>query len=656
MPNKQDNKGKGETTLNNIATTIYSIPDNNRGLELPQINKEVPLNQSGIVMAHNVNMSTAYNAFLPNQNRSITELLDGGVRGFQLTLTDAEGGTNEPALIHLFNQDANPLLKWLSTSNLTFSGALKEIKAWQDSHPKEAVILNFQVFNPVNPKLLGEDTQKAVYSIFDKKTIYNNNNGDFDTLNNIEEQGNKLIIFSQNKPYDYFINSQFGNEGVNNFGTYGINYIRPNNYESSHLERNQHDMRIGGEDGTFISAVGNIIQNIYGFLCCNDSEASDTINNSDRYDIINEMINNNRNPEDIINEFNKLNKNNDNLFGNDIAGTFSPKDIEALSKKMYTFIEVDFLKNSNDAGYVGIARLHDTLSALLPFFAVAGVPSGLITGALHGAIEKCINNPKISDNKKNKLLCLSSALCCMPALLSGPFFKAWHIFGKESMKSINNGKGFTNNSKEIAYKVAKSAATSGCILTAAQIISLLGLPCFTTLACAPTMAGAASAVTDRAFNKTKHTNLLTNMLKQIEQHNSACVDTSCCIPLAFLKCIKSCIPQNKEREEDGMEEINMVSCYQNPQRIRVNKPDVKKFLSYTFDQTGHIIKGMLPSIKRTKLQEDCRVCKGWVNKNVVTKQPRSSQRKINNTIKTKEKIHNPNSDNKGDNQFVNTWL
>ena len=162
----------------------------------PITDPDKPLAETTMVFAHNAYNSVAYGANWPNQNLSISEVLDMGINGVELDVYYDKG---ELRLCHLLCADYG------LGSSLKMQDALTEVATWMKNNPDKVVFLKIEDhLDEQGKKLLREMTKE----IFDANKIFTPENltQDFDntwpSLNSMSAAGKNLVLMPQSDMKD----------------------------------------------------------------------------------------------------------------------------------------------------------------------------------------------------------------------------------------------------------------------------------------------------------------------------------------------------------------------------------------------------------------------------------------------------------------------
>ncbi len=155
-----------------------------------------PLAETTMVFAHNAYNSAAYGSMWPNQNLSLTELLNLGVNGLELDVYFHKG---ELRLCHLVCADYG------LGSSLKMEDALKEISAWMANNPGKVVFLKIEDhLEESGKKLLSSMVEKVfdIGKIFTPNNLAQDFNNQWPSLNSISEAGKNLVLMPQSDLHD----------------------------------------------------------------------------------------------------------------------------------------------------------------------------------------------------------------------------------------------------------------------------------------------------------------------------------------------------------------------------------------------------------------------------------------------------------------------
>lgn len=166
-------------------------------------NPDVPMKDTVIFMAHNAyNIAgTGITSVMPNQQKSLTELLEMGVRGVEL---DVYSKGKDFLLCHaLCNQDVQNYVgfnvDWLFGQNRSFVDALKEIVSFKNANPREVIIIKLEDHVGSNVKQLAS-TVKSVLgesSIFTSSDLAKTGNV-WPSLGEIASMDKSYILMTEN--------------------------------------------------------------------------------------------------------------------------------------------------------------------------------------------------------------------------------------------------------------------------------------------------------------------------------------------------------------------------------------------------------------------------------------------------------------------------
>jgi len=218
--------------------------------------RTVPLIDTSIVMAHNAYNSFASGGLGPNQQLSLTELLDIGVRGLEL---DVYWVNDEARLCHLLDptHTNNTLVNLAISYNRPLAGALSEVQTWLTSHPTETVILKFEDYLSTAP---GGELAKVLRAnlnttaILTPRDLARTFNGNWPSINQMNALGKQIVLMPQNSGGDpnLFFDGNWGRRYKNLFNTGTIAKVRPNNLT---IPRSKATELIEvGEDRTFFGS------------------------------------------------------------------------------------------------------------------------------------------------------------------------------------------------------------------------------------------------------------------------------------------------------------------------------------------------------------------------------------------------------------------
>gem|GEM_PF-2340493 len=171
--------------------------------------RSVPLTKTFFVSAHNAFNSFATGALIPNQQQSLTGLLNSGARGLEL---DLYFHRNAIRLCHAF---CDPIF-----SNRLLSDALDEINAWLTQNPSEAIILKLED-HLSKGEFLG--LKNMTDNIFGSRIFTTNNfNGTFPSINELVHNNKQVLFFPQNdQSIPSFFDGSWNGTLKNDWGTNG---------------------------------------------------------------------------------------------------------------------------------------------------------------------------------------------------------------------------------------------------------------------------------------------------------------------------------------------------------------------------------------------------------------------------------------------------
>jgi hypothetical protein len=217
--------------LNSYEATIGGLSEAAPINILPD--RTVPLTDTSIVMAHNAYNSLSEGALWPNQQLSITELLDIGVRGLEL---DVHWNNGDVRMCHeLCTPRYTDIVLGL---NRPLADALQEVQAWLNNHPTETIILKFEDYlNPVRhgapPGELGNVIRSNLNttSIFTPSDLSSAFHGTWPSIDQMNALGKQIILMPQNSGEDpsLFFGGGWGGRFKNPFNTGTIARVRPSN-------------------------------------------------------------------------------------------------------------------------------------------------------------------------------------------------------------------------------------------------------------------------------------------------------------------------------------------------------------------------------------------------------------------------------------------
>lgn len=244
-----------DTILNSYQATMNEFSQADPISILPD--RTVPLIDTSIVMAHNAYNSLSSGAIWPNQQLSLTELLDIGVRGLELDVHWDKG------TIRLCHELCLPEFPGVSIGyNRPLSEALTEVQKWLTNHTSETVILKFEDYlDPVKTgapvrelaRVLQENLNTS--SIFTPTSLTQTFNGNWPSIDQMNAMGKQLILMPQNSGQNQalFFDGNWGRRFKNTYNTGTIARVRPNNLT---ISRSLGTKLIEvGEDRTFIGTL-----------------------------------------------------------------------------------------------------------------------------------------------------------------------------------------------------------------------------------------------------------------------------------------------------------------------------------------------------------------------------------------------------------------
>jgi hypothetical protein len=219
-------------------------------------NRTLPLNETSIVLAHNAYNSLAEGALWPNQQPSITELLDIGIRGLEFDVHWNNGA------IRLCHELCAPICLGY---NRRLEDALVEVNSWLQLHPNETIILKLEdylkgaprraLFGVVNNTL----NTSSIFTPVELSSTFNNNWPSIDQINGL---GKQLIIMPQNTHSEpLFFYGDWGKQFKNNFNSSTIAKVRNANLTIVEQRLSTKLFEVG-EDRTFFGTVGDYARNI----------------------------------------------------------------------------------------------------------------------------------------------------------------------------------------------------------------------------------------------------------------------------------------------------------------------------------------------------------------------------------------------------------
>lgn len=221
----------------------------------------VPVNQSLIVMAHNAYniVGTGVTSAMPNQQASLSELLDMGVRGFEL---DVYTRGKDFLLCHgLCNHDLGEHvgagLDWLFGQNRRLVDALQEVAKFIKANPTEVIALKLEDH-------VGQDVtelRNTIQGIFGNQTIFTaddlaRNGNKWPSFAELAEKGQQMFITTEHLggPDPFFINTPHAKD-VFSVGRYYSLYEAIKRGFSNITPEQEGQLVEIGEDGTTLGSI-----------------------------------------------------------------------------------------------------------------------------------------------------------------------------------------------------------------------------------------------------------------------------------------------------------------------------------------------------------------------------------------------------------------
>lgn len=237
-------KKYSDKVLSYIYSSILNIPKLDI---LPD--KSVPLDQTSLILAHNAYNSRISGAIMPNQELSLTRLLNAGARGIEL---DVHWDHDAARLCH---EICNYLP--IASYNQKLQDALGEIKTWLNKNLGQVVILKLEDYLEKAPP---NTLHNIINSTLNTSRIYTpqdllNNNNTWPSISSMVSMEKQLIIMPQSATNSSLMfDGHWGGNFKNYFNSSTIEKIRPYNYN---ILKNSTSVLIeNGEDGTFIGKFG----------------------------------------------------------------------------------------------------------------------------------------------------------------------------------------------------------------------------------------------------------------------------------------------------------------------------------------------------------------------------------------------------------------
>ena len=492
----QQNESIADCTSFMIAFAPNIITLQERLNNIPQINNSVSMNKANILLAHNAESSVAYGAIIPNQYKSVTELLDAGVRGFEFDLQQPLDGTTEPVLRHLSSGYDNVFFQWLMKVNLRFTDAIKEIKEWQNKHTNEHIILNFEIkpahrtvtFANITYNIIKQYYSDDEVFNFDKaKHIAHGTNQDLPSINDIVNQGKQITILEGN-PYTHYSYWNWSDLFVNRYvingrNAIGSHYLRDNNYNLWDSPNKPH-IRVVGEDN---SLPGRVLE----FFRCFSL----------------------------------------------VPGTWNKEDMEHLQYKENTIISGDMISDKHTLHGNNIADLAQYSlqgiiygnSYVLPTMTLLGAGLGLA----HGVIDITTDGRTCCDSEvgMKATQCVIGCLCCG---LSACTYLPGRTFYTATRQAVNSfhTEGCTKQAwQDIASTTGKTACNGMLGGAIATSFAACGSPMYLGCLCLPAVTGITNKTAEAI--KKRSPRALKDIPKQVGKNYL-------CIPKSIYNIATSC--------------------------------------------------------------------------------------------------------------------
>jgi hypothetical protein len=172
-----------------------------------------PFNKNCFVMAHNAQASKAYGFVYFQQELSVTELLDRGVRGFNL---DVRLENNQVFLVHgSFNETKAQMAG--GTPPLA-KDAFTQIAQWLAAHPTETVLILLESYVPnaesLPPILAESGLEPMIFYADGRNGGWNVEEKGWPTIAQMCEMGKRCVVLSGAKedgmPYEYHYACEVG--------------------------------------------------------------------------------------------------------------------------------------------------------------------------------------------------------------------------------------------------------------------------------------------------------------------------------------------------------------------------------------------------------------------------------------------------------------
>ena len=463
---------------------------------IPQIDNDMPINEANILLVHNAESSVAYGAIIPNQYKSITELLDAGVRGFEFDLQKPLDGTTEPVLEHLSSGYDNIFFQYLMKVNLKFTDAMKEIKTWQDKHTNEHITLNFEVQPEDRTTTFAETTYNVIKQYYPDDKVFNFGytkwaahllDQDLPSINNIVNHGKEITILEGN-PYTHYSFWSWSDFFVNEYSVNGTNAIGPHYLRDNHYNLEDGGfappIRFAGEDN---SLPGKLLE---CFGCFSIT-----------------------------------------------PGSWSKEDMEHLQYKQNTIISGDMisdkhtLSGNNIPGLINYSLQRIMYGNPYMLTTMAFVGAGL--GLAHGAIDITTDGRKCCGSKAamKATQCVTSCLCCGLSACTCLPGRTFYTATRQAVNSFH-AEGCTKQAWQdiglTAGKTACNGVVGGAIATS---FSTYGAPMCLGCLCLPAVTGITTKTAESIKKRSLDT--LKGIPKQISQNYL-------CIPKGIYDTVKFC--------------------------------------------------------------------------------------------------------------------
>jgi hypothetical protein len=210
--------------INSFLNDFSKYFVNDKGIDILP-NKDVPIDKTTFIFAHNAFNSAAYGNILPNQQLSLTELADLGSRGFEWDLHWSQDAIRTCHMV---------CANWGLGTNNPFSSALVELATWLQQHPEEVIFLKLEDHLDNAPKdlltktILDTFSEKEIFTPGDLENVFSNK---WPSLNQIRDLGKRVIIMPQNtEDNPLLFPAGWGGKFKNDRLTGTIARVRENNY------------------------------------------------------------------------------------------------------------------------------------------------------------------------------------------------------------------------------------------------------------------------------------------------------------------------------------------------------------------------------------------------------------------------------------------